>query len=142
MLEQMKGQPTSIDPAVQNNSTAFDLYGRKKPSEAGMLFSGIIASLLFFCLTSPQTVPSILLIAGFIMLMVFIFCTLRLVLLGTGVHIRLSASKSRAFLITGTILPAILLMMQSIGQLTIRDVLTLSGLFLIGIFYISRARRI
>ncbi len=105
------------------------------------LLVGVVASLAFFGLTSPKSLPPPMLIVGFVVLGTLLYCVLRLLLLVTGLHTKLPAAYQRGLLLAGTILPVILLVMQSIGQLTMRDVLTLVGLFCIGVFYVGRVRR-
>ncbi len=110
---------------------------RRFPQTFGLL--GVIAGcLLYFCLMTPRSAPSIMLFVGFVVLGLLIRSVLRLVCIVTGLDSRMSTTYRRGILTGGTIVIVLLLMLQSIGQLTIRDVLTLGGLFVLGMFYVGR----
>jgi hypothetical protein len=106
-----------------------------------VLITIIAVCLLFFGFTTPKSVPSVMLIVGFLMLAALIYSFLKLVFIISGLNARMPSVYSRGIMLAGTLIPVLLLMLQSIGQLTVRDVLTLSGLFIIGIFYVGRVRR-
>ena len=105
----------------------------KKP----FIISGtcLAALLLLLLVTDPHDVPSFLLIVPFILLFI-IFFTLFSFLLGRR---GLARSKRITFSLLCTSVPILLLILQSIGQLTVRDVLTVGAVFLLSYFYISRA---
>ncbi|HEX8226246.1 MAG TPA: hypothetical protein VF572_00065 [Candidatus Saccharimonadales bacterium] len=115
--------------------------GRVLPKRILFSIAAILTSVAYFSLTTPRSVQSVLLIVGFILLGLTLYGILTIILTVTGLHGRLSVRNRRSILITGTVFPVLLLMLQSIGQLTVRDILTLSGVFLIGIFYTGRMRR-
>ena len=100
----------------------------------------IVLCTLFFGLTNPTSTPA-LSIAGFVVLVLLIASSLQLLLVITGLYDRLRPGLRRGIVISVVSLPTMLLMLQSIGQLTVRDVITLGGLFLVGIFYINRVRK-
>ncbi len=101
----------------------------------------LIASFLVLVLTSPRSVPSLLLIVGFIALGGILYAILQIVLAVSGIHSHLSAAARRSIVMLVVVLPVLLVIMQSIGQLSVRDVLTLGSLFAIGVFYVARARK-
>ncbi len=101
----------------------------------------VLAGLLFFSFVSPTAVPLVMLVVGFIMLGVLLYGSLKILLLITGLNERLRVSRRRAIVLLGVCLPLLLIMLQSIGQLTIRDIVTLGGLFVVGVFYILRFER-
>jgi hypothetical protein len=113
----------------------------RMPHRTIFLLAGAVLSFLFFILTDPKSISSPVLIFGFVMLGLSLYCILRLILLMTGLQTRLPKAYRRGLLLSGTLLPVLLLMLQSIGQLTLRDILTLGGLFAIGIFYIGHVGR-
>lgn len=95
---------------------------------------------LFFALSHPDQLPAIGLIIPFILLAILFYnvwvCvgTLRLHYAGLrngSLHKRLGL-----FLSIGSVL---LIVLQSLGQLTIRDVITVSVLFVLGYAYFTRA---
>jgi hypothetical protein len=103
--------------------------------------AAILVSLLFFGLTSPHTQPSVLLIVGALALLILLSSVSNLILIMTGLRSRLTRGMRRGVIVLFALLPTLLLMLQSIGQLTVRDVLILSGLFIIGLFYAIRMRQ-
>lgn len=96
--------------------------------------------LLFFMITAPKSVPSIMLIIGFVVLAVLFWNLLKIVFITTGLQVHMPAKRRRAVLLIATSLPILLLILQSIGQLTLRDVLTIGGVCIIGAFYVGRVR--
>ncbi|HEX8183082.1 MAG TPA: hypothetical protein VF575_05815 [Candidatus Saccharimonadales bacterium] len=111
-------------------------------TSSNRLFVAMIAgSLAFFAFTTPKSAPSVMLIVGFIVLALLLYSLIKLLLVTTGLYDRLPRIYARSIIMTCTVFPVMLLVMQSIGQLTIRDILTLAGLFVIGGFYAIRVRR-
>ncbi|HJQ07852.1 MAG TPA: hypothetical protein VJ836_00035 [Candidatus Saccharimonadales bacterium] len=98
----------------------------------------IIFSLLFLVIllltTQPRSLPSFLLILPFLLL----FSILSFTLAGLFQKVGVSRRKSVRLGVLGSLLPVMLLILQSIGQLTLRDLLTMAALFCIGYFYFSR----
>lgn len=84
--------------------------------------------------TDPQKLPSILLIVPFFLLFtIFVTCVLFM--------LSMAGPLGRRQLKIGAIIaavPVFLLVLQSLGQLTVRDVLTIVSLFAIAYFYLSR----
>lgn len=101
-----------------------------------LLVIGLVAiDSLFFGFTSPARVPAPLLIVGFLLVVATLYAGLRLVLSIAGVYSPWFRRQQRpvAYL-TGLL--AVTLALQSIGQLTLRDVvvlIVLSGV--LGLYY-------
>jgi hypothetical protein len=104
-----------------------------------MIIAGCI---LFYLVIPPTSIPLVMLIVGFIVMGVLAYSVMKLVLVLTGLQARLRPMQRRAIMLLAVCLPLLLLMMQSLGQLTIRDTLTLGGLFVVGVFYILRVGRL
>jgi hypothetical protein len=100
------------------------------------VISGVSVGLLgiLFLTTDPQHVPSFLLIIPFILLAILLFGIIRLVLY----FFTVSNTKSRQIAVIGSAIPTLLLGLQSIGQLTVRDAGTIALLTGLSYFYISR----
>lgn len=90
--------------------------------------------LLFLFATDPQKIPSALLIAPFILLFVAIASGVPFVL---GAQ-QLSRRKTVKIGVVVAAISVILLGLQSLGQLTVRDVLAVTILFGVAYFYASR----
>lgn len=104
--------------------------------------AAIAVSLLFFSLVPPTSIPLVMLVVGFIMLGMLLYGIFKLILLVTGLQERLKPLQRRSILLLGVCLPLLLIMLQSLGQLTMRDTLTLSGLFIVGVFYVLHLGRV
>ena len=95
----------------------------------------LLAMLMFA--TDPRTVPSVVLILPFIL----VFGAVFLALLFVGVRQGLSRTRAARIAVFGAALPALVLVLQSLGQLTLRDVLTILVLFCIAYLYMTRISR-
>lgn len=98
-----------------------------------VLVSGIIL-LLFFLYTSPDRLPSAFLIVPFLLIFI-LFLSAGLLILG-----RLGATKRvrlRVSLLVASV-PVCLLILQSLGQLTLRDCLVIFVLVVMVYFYVLR----
>jgi hypothetical protein len=92
----------------------------------------ILALLLFG--TDPRNVSSVTLVAPFVLIFLILFFIFSYFLKMRRFNIK--ASWIIATFIA--LLPTLLLVLQSIGQLTARDVATIMALFAIAYFYASR----
>jgi hypothetical protein len=95
----------------------------------------VVILLILFLATNPNSILPIFLIAPFILLFAILF----LLILFVSKMMNLPQSRRIRIAVIGTSIPVLLLILQSIDQLTIRDVLTAASLFLISYFYISRS---
>jgi hypothetical protein len=94
----------------------------------------LIATLFLFMITDPAQVPPAVLILPFLTLFITILAILALMFRWRG----MSAGRSWRVGALCAAVPLSLLILQSIGQLTLRDILTVAALFLFSFFYISR----
>jgi hypothetical protein len=97
----------------------------------------ILVDAVFFGLTNPSKVPAVLLIAGFALIVVNLYAlSLGLVALSRWYGISLGAhSKKIVLIITG--FTGALIGLQSMGQLSVRDLVILMPFVAIGYFYSS-----
>lgn len=98
------------------------------------------ALLLFMVLTKPAALPVVVLIVPFILLFIALMSLWRL-LQAIGAHYLIGRSpKGERLGIIACISVVLLLILQSLGQLTLRDSLTVIALATIGYLYIIRSR--
>jgi hypothetical protein len=111
----------------------------KKLRKTGFALIILFAALVLFLVTNPQSVPSYLLIVPFILLYI-LFLDIFNTLLMRNIRSLNSKSNRKRLYLAGTIaaLPVILLALQSIGQLTARDAITLVVLIFVLGFYVNR----
>jgi hypothetical protein len=97
----------------------------------------ILLVLLIMVSTNPTKLPSIMLVVPFVLLFVALSLGLYALLRSQ------SATKAKSIRISmmGAGFPMLMLVMQSLGQLTIRDLLTIVALFGIAYFYTARITR-
>ena len=98
--------------------------------------TGVSSSILLLLLltTDPQKLPSMVLVVPFVLLYIAVASVLSFLLGLFGVSTR---ARLRFGLLAAAI-PLLLLVLQSLGQLTLRDVLVILALFIVAYFYISR----
>lgn len=92
----------------------------------------VLLSILFLA-TDPNSLPSFFLIVPFIIIFIILYIALWLA-------IRNFVSRAKAIKVAALCasVPLLLLILQSIGQLTFRDVFTIVALFALAYFYISK----
>lgn len=97
---------------------------------------GICIAILFILLvtTQPSRLPSLMLVVPFVLLFTAIWYFSFSVFQGNNMTRLRSARLS--LVLAG--LPVSLLLLQSIGQLTVRDIVTIFAFFALAYFYISR----
>jgi len=105
----------------------------KKPLIMGSICMAIV--LLLFLVTDPNKVPSFILILPFLLLFVSLLLLVSVLLRWQG----MGKARSIRLSVVFSSIPLILLVLQSIGQLTVRDVLTMAVLFTLSYFYVSRS---
>jgi len=91
---------------------------------------------VFIALTNPDTLPLPLLVLPFLWLFVVLFVTVRLYL---GRLTRVNARQTALIAGFTATLPVLLVVFQSIHQLSIRDVLLSLGLVVVAAIYMLRA---
>lgn len=97
---------------------------------------GVSAGLFVVLLlaTDPRRLPSFMLIVPFVLSAILLFSIIRLVLHLFG----LLGTQSKQVAVLGSAIPTLLLVLQSVGQLTIRDAGIVVLLTSLSYFYISR----
>jgi hypothetical protein len=97
------------------------------------------AFMLFLALTNPARLPVVMYIIPFVMLFIALFSLWRL--LRTAKDIYVTGGRRHNHL--GAVVCAsivLLLLLQSIGQLSIRDVITFVAIIVVGYLYVGRAK--
>jgi fructose-specific phosphotransferase system IIC component len=94
----------------------------------------LLALLVIFFTSNPLTAPSLILVLPFVLLGIIVYSGLSLLLS----YNNMAPAKARRVAILATGLPMIVLVLQSLGQLTVRDVVSISVVFVLAYFYISR----
>jgi len=97
------------------------------------LISSLIL-LLILLFTDPKGLPSVVLIAPFLLLFVMLLLLISFMVGKYGI----GRSKRLRIGLIGSSIPVLLLVLQSLGQLTVRDALAIFVLFGIAYFYIAR----
>ncbi len=96
--------------------------------------------IVFFSTTNPNRVPSALLIVGFLLVALSIYALLRLVLaIGSVYGLPVQGRGRRPALFLG-VCAAVMLALQSLGELSLRDVIVLALLGLIAYVYTGYGR--
>ncbi len=113
---------------------------KQYPEAAGLVLS-LLAGSIFFAFTSPSSLSSPILVAGFLCVFLAAYFALRLLLCIMGFTQRLTPFVRSLTAWGGAGIVTVFLAMQSIGQLTKRDAITMLILFAVGCFYAIRMRR-
>jgi hypothetical protein len=102
-----------------------------------LILGGVAFALLLiiFMATDAKRVPSPILMVPFVLLFVLISSLVSALLRWQGIAL---AKSWRIGLIFAGV-PIVLLILQSIGQLTVKDVLTIAILLAVSYFYVSRS---
>jgi hypothetical protein len=104
------------------------------------VFLLLVADGLFFTLTNPNSVPSGVLIVGFVLLAISLYVVLRLSLTAMAFYgLPLNQHSKRIALVLG-LSGSLGIALQSLGELTARDILVLSLLSAIAYVYMSYGR--
>lgn len=110
----------------------------KKLPELAALPLLILIGLAFFAATDPSKLPPAALILGFAILTGILYCIVRLIARAAGLRTKMTKVQYDGLLAGATVLPILLLALQSLGQLTVRDSITLAVLAIAAYFYMSR----
>lgn len=115
------------------------MYSMKLKSTATVWILGItFLGLIFMIATNPQNLPPLLLITPFLILFLIIFMLIVSVIRVLKIG---KQGLSRGQLLTIGLYagyPVMLLVLQSVGQLSVRDVVTLTFLLVVAVFYVSK----
>jgi len=110
-----------------------------KRSVRWLLVTGALDA-LFFSLTDPAKVTPLFLMAGFILAVATIYWFFRATMVVLGVYSKTVHRQARQLARMLTLAAALLIALQSMGQLSFRDVLVLVPLLIIGYTYIRYNR--
>lgn len=107
------------------------------PEAAALLISGLVAA-VFFGVIDPRGAPPLVLMLSFLVLLAVSYSAARL--LGRALRLpkKMPEPRYNGLVLAAALIPVLLLALQSIGQLTIRDVITLA--LLVGVAYIYVVR--
>lgn len=103
----------------------------------GKVASLLIADGLFFGLTNPVRLPSVVIIVGFLLVTLTIYTIIRSCL---GVFVgysNLSGQRAKRISAISSLLIGVIVAMQSIGQLTLRDIIATFPIIIVVYFYFS-----
>lgn len=100
-----------------------------------MLVLLCISIALFFMFSDPEQLPLVATLVPFILIFTALFVTIDISL---EVFFALEKTKKRIISLVLSIMPVVLLLIQSITQLTIRDVILCTLITIIVVWYISR----
>jgi hypothetical protein len=106
--------------------------------------AGLVLGISFFSLTDPRKLPPFMLMVAFIFIYgaCLVICELAFRLLSLLKNGEMTgADKHSGWLYAAAALPTLLLVLQSVGQLTVRDLLTMVAIFGILYFYLVRFRK-
>jgi hypothetical protein len=107
------------------------------------LISTYVLAILFLTLTNPKRLPSVVLVVSFMLIFLALYYSVMAILdlsrdrdRQTIVGLQVLRPRIVACLIAG--FPILLLVLQSIGQLTARDVITAGAILVIAYFYVAK----
>jgi len=102
-----------------------------------LLFVLLLVDILFFSITSPVGGSSLILIVGTVLLAFTIYIALRTIMSFLSVFLSVSVLTQKRIAMLTTLLLVFLILMQSIGQLSIRDVLAAIPLMVVFYLYMT-----
>lgn len=106
-----------------------------------LLLLTVAADGLFFGLTDPAKVASLWLVAGYLLAVVNLYWFFRVLVAVAGVYMKPIQRQQRHLTGVLTVTAAILLGMQSMGQLSVKDMAVLLPLVVLGYFYLRYGQR-
>jgi membrane-associated HD superfamily phosphohydrolase len=109
-------------------------HTRRKLIRLGILF---VLDALFFSLVNPNNTYAIVIVAGYILLIITLYVLIDFLLAVSERIIPFSAHTKRRMAVATTLVLALLIAMQSIGQLTVRDILAVIPLVVVLSLYFS-----
>lgn len=99
----------------------------------------LIIDSLLFCLTDPANVPSFMLITGFLLVATSFYYLVRALIRASGLYgVKVPHPRRLALIITA--ISGGLLALQSMGELTGRDIVVLLPLLALSYLYVSYGR--
>ena len=110
---------------------------RKHFKDFGRVLALLVVDSIFFSAINPAKAYALVVIVGFGLLVLTIYAVIDLLLLLVVRIVPLSDLLRKRILTSGTMLLGLLIAMQSIGQLTVKDMFALVPLVLVLGFYLS-----
>lgn len=102
-----------------------------------ILVLGYLLALIFFTSVSPEGLPLIYILVPFFIVFILLYATVNMIL---ATFFDISRYQKRLISLVLSIMPVLLLIIQSITQLTIRDIILCLAITVIIIWYSSRAQ--
>jgi len=100
----------------------------------------LLADALLFGITDPHKVPSFMLIVAFLLFVASLYYFIRALIRGASWYVVKPAYPRRLASVL-TVVVGLLIALQSIGELTGRDILVLLPLVILGYLYVSYGRK-
>jgi hypothetical protein len=94
-----------------------------------------LAVILFFVTVNPEKLPLVLLLLPFLLIFITSYLTLMLVL---DTFFKIKTQPKRLIAFSVSVMPVLLLIIQSITQLTLRDVLLSLSIVVIIVWYTTK----
>ncbi len=99
-----------------------------------------VVTLAFMLTTNPQSLSPVMLIVPFVLFFLLISLCAAYIARNIGRAERSSITRKKLILILlSSAYPVMLLLLQSVGQLSIRDFITLSLLLVVSVFYVTKS---
>ena len=114
---------------------------QKHYKKIARLLGVLVVDGLFFSLVNPLSAHALIIVLGFGLLVLTIYLSIDLLLGLAQRVVAFSAGLRRRLLDASTMLAGLLLAMQSIGQLALRDLLVIMPLVAVLAFYVSYQRK-
>jgi hypothetical protein len=101
----------------------------------------LAVDVLFFSLVNPKKTASFVVVLGFLLLLLTMYALLRICIGKIGRQLGAGQGSIKKSVLLLTIFSGVLIGMQSIGQLSLRDFLAITPLIIILYFYLSYFRK-
>lgn len=124
-------------PLSESGFAIIGVYMRKHFKDFGRVLALLVVDSIFFSAINPAKAYALVVIVGFGLLVLTIYAVIDLLLLLVVRIVPLSDLLRKRILTSGTMLLGLLIAMQSIGQLTVKDMFALVPLVLVLGFYLS-----
>ena len=116
------------------NTVKLKPHAKRKLIRLGALF---VVDALFFSLVNPVQAHAVVTIVGFVLLVLTLYVLIDFLLAVSERIIPFSAHAKRRMALATTLVAALLIAMQSIGQLTVKDILAVIPLIVVLSIYFS-----
>ena len=96
---------------------------------------------VFFSVIDPRNAASFVVVVGFLLLLATIYALLQVCMEQIGQRLGLSKDNSKKLVLLLTVFLGVVVGLQSIGQLSLRDLLAITPLIIVLYFYLSYFRQ-